>query len=809
MNLRDFRIGWRLLAGEPGYSAAVILSLAVGFASCFLLLGFVRYSFSYDRDVPQAERVFLLKMRNNHTERPSWTESVPLAFLEPARASGMTDGVTAVVPLPVGMKADGPPQTVQLAAVHADFPAMFGVRALAGDLRQALGRPDTLALTTSSASRLFGRADAVGRVVHIGGKPYTVAALVADRPSNSTQAYEALAGIDTGAWDAAERKVLMASWGYINGAKIYARLKPGVGADALQRHLQRAADDSPFRRGQSVEFEQKLDGRKMRDMALGALPAMYFDADTANTPNSGPHGDLRGMLGLTAVALLILALAAINYANLATVRALRRQREIAVRKVLGADGKRVLSQFLAESLLVAMTATALGLLLAWVLLPMFADLVDRRLDGLFTPAALLTTLALGAAIGLLSGAYPAWVALRVRPPRALAGRGNAETSGALWLRRALTVLQFSTAMGLVAVTLAVAWQTRYASRASPGFDPSRLLVLELPADSSNPTVRGLREALKHLPGVDGVATSLDPVGRQFAGAHIKVTLKNGRWSGVSIRTVSANFFDVHALRPVAGRLFSDKADKDDGGFESVVLNARAARALGFADPADAVGQILSTDESDGDGKVTATIVGIAPELRYDSLRDTPRSYLYFTSEQNSTLTVRARGDMGRLEGAAHALAARYFPNDVVPIRQARGYFAQNYGDDLRLAKLLGLASAIAVMIAGFGVYVLSAYNVRRLGRQIVLRKLFGAGRRDIARLVGREVLVLVAISAAIGLPLAALVIQRYLASFIEHAPIGGWTLLAGLLAALLVTLVSTLRGTIAATGMSPALVLRD
>ncbi len=807
MTLRDFRIGWRLLAGEPGYSAAVILSLAVGFASCFLLLGFVRYSFSYDKDVPLADRIFLVKMLNNTMEQASWTESVPLAFLEPARTSGMTDGVTAVVPLTVGMKTDAPPQSVQLAAVHPDFPAMFGIRALAGDLRQALSRPDALALTTSTSTRLFGAANALGRVVQIDGKPYTVAALIADRPSNSTLSYGALAGIDTAAWDDADRKVLLSSWGFINGAKIYVQLRPGVDADALRRHLQQATDDSPFMREQGAELAEKLAGRKMRDIRLGALPDMYFDGDTANTPNSSQHGNRRGILGLTAVALLILALAAINYANLATVRALRRQREIAVRKVLGASRGRLLGQFLAESLLVAMTATALGLLLAWILLPLFADLVDRRLDGLFTPAALLVNLALGAAIGLLAGAYPAWVALRVRPPQALAGRGNTETSGALWLRRVLTVLQFSTAMGLIAVTLAVAWQTRYAARAYPGFDPAPLVVLELPANTSNPANRGLREALKHLPGVEGVATSLDPIGRPFAGGHIKATLKNGRWSSLSVLAISANFFDVHGLRPVAGRLFSEKTEKDEWGFESVVINARAALALGFATPADAVGQILST--AGRDGVMSATIVGIAPDLRYDSLRDTPKSYLYITSQQNGTLTVRAHGDMGRLEGAAQALAARYFPNDVVPVRQARGYFAQNYDDDLRLAKLLGLASAIAVMIAGFGVYVLSAYNVRRLGRQIVLRKLFGAGRRDIARLVGRELLVMIAISAAIGLPLAALANQRYLAAFVDRAPIGAWPLLAGLLAAALVALVSTLRGTLTAINMPPALVLRD
>ncbi|RLM49857.1 hypothetical protein DVK02_17600, partial [Halobellus sp. Atlit-31R] len=161
-------------------------------------------------------------------------------------------------------------------------------------------------------------------------------------------------------------------------------------------------------------------------------------------PYSSPtHGDRKTIFGLAAVGVLILLLAATNYVNLATVRTLRRQREIALRKVLGAGTGAVSRHFLAESVLVCLIATAIGLLLAWLLLPVFSDLVQRRLDRMFTPVSLGFSLLLGVGVGLLAGAYPAWSAIKVRPTAALAGRGNSETVGGLRLRRVLTVLQFA------------------------------------------------------------------------------------------------------------------------------------------------------------------------------------------------------------------------------------------------------------------------------------------------------------------------------------------------------------------------------
>ena len=186
---------------------------------------------------------------------------------------------------------------------------------------------------------------------------------------------------------------------------------------------------------------------------------------------------------LAAVGLLLLLLAGLNYVNLATIRVLRRQREISLRKVLGVSPRRLAWLFIAESLLVAMFATALGLTLAALSLPAFGDLVGRDLGSLLTLQNLGLALALGLLVGLLTAIYPARLALRVRPAHMLAGRAS-ETSRGRQLRRALSILQLALAIGLGGVTLAVTLQIRFAMKVSPGFDPAGLLVVQLPIGSA-------------------------------------------------------------------------------------------------------------------------------------------------------------------------------------------------------------------------------------------------------------------------------------------------------------------------------------
>jgi len=804
MILRDFRIGWRLLVKEPAYSAVVVLGLAVGFAACFLLLGYVAHSLSYDRHVPEREQIYRLMQKWN-TEGGSggWYDVTSLPARDAIVASGAPLLASAFIESSIDVRSDSNSgsqvQTIGLTVVDPDFRRIFNPTVLAGDLAAALARPDALALTRETATRLFGHAEVVGKTIQVAGQPYRVLALLEDQPAATTLPYAALAGTRTAVWKPEYRELVTTNWGSSHGG-VYVKLLPGADPRQALDAVRRAMLASSFYQRMSPEQVAALNGRDLLDFRLGPLSEAYLDPLIKY--QSSTHGDRKTIFGLAAVGMLILVLAATNYVNLATVRTLRRQREIAVRKVLGAGTGAVSRHFLAESVLVCLIATGIGLLLAWLLLPVFADLVQRRLDRMFTPASIGLSVLLGCFVGMLAGAYPAWSAIKVRPTAALAGRGNSETVGGMRLRRVLTVLQFATAMGLTSLTLAVAWQTRYASSLDPGFDAAPLLVLRTPDDMRSANLRAFRDALARLPGVSGVAVSDAPVTVN----QNRTSLQREGGSPIEINwtRVSPEFFQVYRLRAVAGRVYDPARDKpDDEG--KLVVNEAGARSLGFASAQDAVGKTLRAPH---DGS-TMQVLGVVPDIRHRSAHEEMQTTVYFLGERTGTLTIRAGQNQQAVQRAIEELWPRYFPNDVLEVQRMSAMFAYSYADDLRMAKLLGASSVIATAIAAFGIYVLAAYSVQRKAREIVLRKLYGAGRAAIGRLVAREFVLLIGVGALLGLPIAFVAVQRYLAGFTERAPVGAWTLVLALGVAAVVATGSTLRHALAAMQIRPAQALRE
>jgi putative ABC transport system permease protein len=803
-NLRDFRIGWRLLVKEPAFSAVVILGLAVGFCACFLLLGYVSHSLSYDRHVPEREQVYRLMQRwNISTADGKWSDAASLPARDGAIASGVPLLASTFLTRDVDVKTGANVQTISVAVVDPDFRRIFQPKVLAGDLAATLARPDALALARETVTKLFGgavdAAAAVGKTAQIGGRPYLVMAVLEDQPAATTMPYEALAGTSTTIWKQEYRQLVTTNWGSSHGP-VYIKLAPSADPQAVAAGVRRAMLASNFYARQTPEQKASLHGQDMIDFRLGPLAEAYLDPSVSG--RSKTHGDRQTIFGLAAVALLILVLAATNYVNLATVRTLRRQREIAVRKVLGASAGAVSRQFLAESILVCLIATGIGLLLAWLLLPVFSDLVQRKLDSMFTPTSLCLSLVLGMLLGVLAGAYPTWSALKVRPTSALSGRGNAETAGGLWLRRVLTVLQFATAMGLTGLTLAVAWQTRYASSLDPGFDPAPLLAIRTGEDMRDANMRAFRDALVRLPGVEGVGMADAPVTVNFNSTALQ--RDGGAPIEINWFRVSPEFFNVYRLKPVAGRLYDPARDKLEDE-DKIVINESGARKFGFASAQDAVGKTIRQPN----GAEPMQVVGVAPDIRHRSAREEMQPTVYFLSPRIGTFTVRSEHNMEAVQRAIEELWPRYFPNDVIDAKLVASSFAFSYADDLRLAKLLAASSVIATAIAAFGIYVLAAYSVQRRAREIVLRKLYGAGNTAVSSLVMREFLVLTGAGALLGLPPAWLAMQSYLAAFTERAPIGAWTILGALLVAGAVALGSTLRHTLAAVRIRPALALRE
>ncbi|MDN2715186.1 MULTISPECIES: FtsX-like permease family protein [unclassified Janthinobacterium] len=819
MTFQDFRVGLRILVKDPAYSLVAILGLGIGLAACLLLLGFARYCWQYNAHVPDADNVYIVKQRNNLDLGEPWVDQAPLLLREAARTAPGVSNVSGYVNwFPFTVQVDGQLRKLRSLTVLPGFAEMMGLQVLKGDLNEALSRPDSFAITEETAIRLFGSTDVLGRTVtlstvHEQGGSARIAAILRNPPANTTIPFQALNGLNLSLVPQMMRtEALTGEQGWLGNLLV--RVRAGAPLAAVTAAVQQAADSAPSVQNVPPEAKERLAGRKIMDIRLAPLREAYFDREVATNAFSlqVERGSATVVTGLVVIAILILVLAAINYVNLATIRVIRRQREICMRKVLGASAGRLALQFVAESLLVTMLATAIGLLLACLALPVFAQLVNRDLGSVLSLENLLAALAIGLVVGLLTVIYPAWIAFGVRPAQALAGRPDTESRRSKRLRQALSVLQLAVAMGLASVAMAIAWQTRFAIDASPGFDPAPLLVFDLPEGHmvrTSDKARGLMAELSQQPGVAGIAFSTDPVGRAKNQWSTEIKREGGEAATIDIKSVSANFFEQYGVKAAAGRLFDSKIDQEDDAVP-IVINAIAARKLGFASPEQALGQTLLLRGLDHgvSSLIAKRVVGIAPEILFYSLREAPGATAYELWAANATLTVRASGSVADAERAVRTTWAKYFPNSILEARSAKDIYAENYAEDARLARLLAVATVIAMTIAAFGAYVLAADAVQRRTQEIALRKLYGARRSDIGKLVAKEVGTIIALSAVVALPLAALLIANYLRTYAVQAPLAYWTLVFALAVTLVTAAVAVARHAWIAMRLKPAVALR-
>jgi putative ABC transport system permease protein len=259
---------------------------------------------------------------------------------------------------------------------------------------------------------------------------------------------------------------------------------------------------------------------------------------------------------------------------------------------------------------------------------------------------------------------------------------------------------------------------------------------------------------------------------------------------------------AHEIKAKAGRVFDPNVDQITNR-KIMIINESAVKKLGFKSNEDAIGQFIK------EGSNTTQIIGVVADIRSSNPRNPAQASFYKLEAWGGVFTIHTEGDKDQLQSAIEALWTRYFPNAMLRMSTMEAEFAERNAADKRIAKLLSAASIITIAIAAFGIYVLAAYSVQRRTKEIVLRKLYGANRFVITRLVAKEFVILIGIGALIGLPFAYLKIQSYLAEFQDQAPIGIWTLIAALVIGAMVAMLSTFRHTIGAVRIAPVQVLRD
>jgi putative ABC transport system permease protein len=812
-----FTVGIRALVKNKTYAFINIFGLAIGLAACLMLLLYVRYETSYDTWLPNAENTYQFQSHyrskqtgeENHLQMTAYVAGQRLERDFPQ----VERSVYALSSAPVIARGGEALPTDDVLLVDDLFFDVLQFPLVQGDPRNALSQPGTVVLTQTEARRLFGREDVVGQTLTMVSRgistDYRITGIARDLPHNTHIRFTMVARIDIARF-MHESPEFMTNWGWQSGWYYFA-LRPGADPAAIQAALpaweRRNIEDQVFgnqRTNQGDEQDWRVAG--IRGVHLGEAQ------DATMTPGN----DWPSIYTFTTIAFLILGMACVNFTNLATARASQRAREVALRKVLGANRQQLITQFLTESVLIAGIAMLVALALAELLLPLLSTFLDATLemhyfgwDGMLLPVLLLTLL-----VGAAGGVYPAFYLSRFQPAQVLkANKSSAEASGSGILRNVLVVAQFAVSIGLIICTAVVYAQTIYAQTADPGYRRDGLIQVEnLGRRQLLERADAITEEMRRVPGVTSVGRSgIGVATDNNSNTGVQVP---GQTEPVNIGTynVDPQFFETMGIQLVAGRLFDQNRPADQLGLPypstpeaeralvargaNIVINELAARRMGYGDPAQAVGKIVQVSFVDEEhGVVPSRIVGVVRDSRFRSIRE-PIDPIMFSWANNGagTLLIRHDGsDPQAVRARVEQTWRRLAPDVPFDGEFSEDRIVELYQAEQSRAKVFAGFAILAVIVACLGLFGLAAFTAERRTKEIGIRKVLGARTRDIIRLLAWQFSKPVIIANLIAWPAAWWAMRSWLNTFDARIDLGPTPfIIAGLLA--LVIAIGTIAG---------------
>lgn len=800
-------VGIRALTKNRAYAVINIAGLAIGMAACLLILIYVQYERSYDKWLPDSERIYQVQTYFQSSTSPDHFEvqAAPYVSRESlAKDFPQIETTTYMAGIAPPVLRNGEPlKTEGFTLVDTPFFDVFPLPMVAGD-HSALSTPGTIVLTQSEAIRIFGKSDVLGETLTVVLRTiptdFRITGVMRDIPKNSHLAIKMLARTDLEAFFA-DSSSFLTNWGS-NGGWVYVRLREGAsGADinAQMRAFQNRNipdDMGAFR--EELEFALV----NARDVHLGK----------AKRAAMTPANDAKTIATFAIIAMLILGMAAINFTNLATARAGQRAREVALRKVLGANRRQLIMQFLGESVLLAAVAMVLALALAELALPYLASFLDAdlALSYLGADSVLPAAVALVLLVGLAGGLYPAFYLSAFQPARILkANKSSAEPQGSGRLRNVLVVGQFAISITLMICTAIIYQQTEYARTLDPGYDRDGLIQIEdFAPEQTYPVMDTILSDMKKVPGVVsigktglGVNTGNDSANEFFLPGD-EQPRRVGNYS------VDVDFFKTMGIKTVKGRTFEagrimdempNLRGADDDAINAfaqrglnVVLNVAATKRLGFSTPEDAIGQQLRSDVGYGPASMlTLNIVGVVADTRQRSSRIPIEPIVFFNNPINASwIVVRYNGDPQAVRDGLEAAWRKHAPAVQFSADFSEAINDRIYRKDEARAQIFAGFATLAIIVGCLGLFGLASFTAERRTKEIGIRKVLGARAQDIVRLLVWQFSKPVLLANLIAWPLAWWAMRDWLNDFDARISLGLPPFLAAALVALAIAVVT-------------------
>src|SRR5688572_134673 len=756
------KIAWRNILRHKGYSGINIVGLAIGIAACLLILQYVSFELSYENFHEKKDRIYRVRQDryDNGKLSTQWVAgayAVGNSFKD--AVPEIEDYVKVVGRDPVTTEVNSQPLEIKkVFFASSSFFNIFTYPLVAGDKATALKEPFTAALSKTSADKIFGSTDVIGKTLELNRRTsYKITAVYEDAPVNTQLKPDMLLSYAT----FVKRNTDSTGNGPENawlwdGCLTYLLLRNGVDPSVVEKKFIPVVEK--FTADDMKRFKSAV------TYSLQPLTDIHLSPNYMTEPEINADG--KTVYLLLGIAFFIAVIAWVNYINLATARAISRAKEVGIRKTVGSQRKQLIVQFLSESALLNGFALVLAILMVSIAIPGFNQLSGQHLSfSLFGETSFWIALIGLFIVGVFfSGLYPAFVLSGFKPIDVLKGKMTATSKGSL-LRKGLVVFQFTASLFLLIGTLAVYQQIQFMRKQSLGINIDQTLVVRPPRVLIDSTylrnMSALKEALNNQSGIKGATISSSIPGEAVgfnAGGIKLVGTDESTQKQYRVIAMDYDYMKQYDIKLIAGRYVSREFGTDDS---AVIFNKRGFEQLGLNKPEDAIGKRI-----DFWGR-RYTIIGIADNFHQQSLREAFEPLIFrLIPDVRGYLSIKTPASKaGGTISLVKSNWDKFFPGNTFEYFFLDDHFDAQYKADQRFGQVFGLFTSLAIFVACLGLFGLASFTTLQRTKEIGIRKVLGASVMGILKLLYQEFALLLVIAFAIAVPLAWFTIKNWLQGY--------------------------------------------
>lgn len=755
------KIAWRNIWNNKGYTFLNIFGLATGITCAALILLWIDDELSYNEYFADYENIYTVNNTQTYGDQTFVFEATPGPLAEHMRNEIPGIGHVSRSANSESLFSYEEKNIRQTGKyVEPEFFDIFELTFLQGDAKTAFNDLHSIVVTESMANKFFGSENVLNKTLILDQEQaYVITGVIEDLPENVSPRFQF-------SWLAPFKNYENANeWlqGWNNGIQTYLRPEASADINSLNETLYDFIQ---------VRFEHAKSHLSLYPMDRWRL---YNEFDKNGIEKEGIFKYVR-LFGI--IAGIILIIACINFMNLATARSEKRAREIGVRKVLGAQRKMLIIQFLSESILMAFLATFFSVALIYIFLPPFNDLVNKQLMlDLADPLHLGGLLTITIICGLLAGSFPSYYLSSFNPVKVIKGI-KSKSSSAAFIRKGLVVFQFSISIILIIATILVYQQINHVKNRDLGYDNAGLVFLP-----ANENITKNFEAIRYE------LISTDAANELSLSGHTPVNIgSNGggfQWTGkdpendvlISMESVTPSYIKTSGMELIAGQDFNPNVDANES---QVIVNETLAKMI---DKENAVGKVINR----GDSQVT--VRGVVKDFVYNNVFgvETSPLILFPASQDFNHLIINIDPDKRSTAVAAiSTVMEKYNPGYPTELIYADERLEEFMSNENMVGKLAAIFAGLAIIISCLGLFGLAAFTAERRIKEIGIRKVLGASVGRITTLLSVDFMKLVLISCLIAFPLAWWFAQNWLENYPYRIEISIWIfVMAGVLAFLI------------------------